>query len=106
MDVYFALPRVKPLENFNVLEWWQKNENVYPLVAQMARDILAIPITTVAYESAFSIGSRVITRWRSSLDPDTADALMSTRSWLFGFDVEEGKFYFLALLFNFKIVKV
>ncbi len=80
-----------------MLLWWKENSSKYPTIAQMARDILAIPITTVASESAFSMGSRVLTKWRSSLHPNTADALLSTRSWLYGFYVEEGEFNFLCL---------
>lgn len=78
-----------------MLIWWKKNESRFPSVAKMARDILAIPITTVASESAFSMGSRVITKWRSSLNPETAGALLTTRTWMFGFHVEEGIFIFL-----------
>lgn len=38
-------------EPFDVLAWWKENELKYPSVASMARDILAIPITSVASEA-------------------------------------------------------
>ena len=38
-------------EPFDVLSWWKENESRYPSVSLMARDILAIPITSVASES-------------------------------------------------------
>ncbi|KAH9757649.1 polypyrimidine tract-binding protein [Citrus sinensis] len=56
-----VIPR---MEDFNILSWWKTNANMYPTLARIARDILAIPITTVASESAFSTSGRVVSPHR------------------------------------------
>lgn len=68
----------------NVLEWWKVNSGRYPILAKIARDVLAIPITTVASESAFSTSERVLDPYRSSLTPTTIEALICTQDWLKG----------------------
>ena len=69
-------------EPFNVLEWWKKNASRYPILALMAKEILAIPISTVALESAFSTGGRVLDVFRSSLTPTMVEALICGQDWL------------------------
>jgi hypothetical protein len=69
---------------FDILSFWKGNEFRYPEVAAMARDVLSIHISTVASESTFSIGGRVIDQYRSSLKPDIVEALVCTRDWLYG----------------------
>lgn len=48
----------------------------------MARDILSIPISSVASESAFSAGGRVLDQFRSSLKPETVEVIICTGDWL------------------------
>lgn len=60
----------------NVLEWWRLNKSRFPNLSAMARDILAIPATSVASEQMFSCAGRIIDDERTSLDPSTITALM------------------------------
>ncbi|KAM3270249.1 putative protein isoform X2 [Capsicum chacoense] len=47
----------------------------------MARDMLAIPISSVASECAFSKGGRVIDPFRSSLTPKLVQSLICLQDW-------------------------
>ena len=86
---------------FDILSFWKGNEFRYPEVAAMARDILSIPISTVASESTFSTGGRVIDQYRSSLKPDIVEALVCTKDWLYG---QQGNIRLLIIcIFNFFI---
>ena len=50
----------------------------------MAHDILSVPISMIASESAFSTGGRVLDQYRSALRPPIVEALICTKDWLFG----------------------
>jgi hypothetical protein len=68
--------------NFDILNWWMVNSTKVPVLAQIARIVLFIPITTVASESAFSTGGRVLDPFQSLLAPNTVEALVCAQNWL------------------------
>ncbi|KAH9654501.1 Replication termination factor 2 [Citrus sinensis] len=82
LDSYLDEKVIPRMEDFNILNWWKTNANRYPTLAQIARDILAIPITTVASESAFNTSGRVVSPYHNRLHPSTLEALMCCQSWL------------------------
>ncbi|XP_022006810.2 zinc finger BED domain-containing protein RICESLEEPER 2-like [Helianthus annuus] len=67
--------------HFDALRWWKDNKLKYKVLSKMAADILAIPITTVASESAFSAGGRVIDPHRSALGTKMVDMLICGADW-------------------------
>ncbi|KAA1105442.1 hypothetical protein PGT21_050144 [Puccinia graminis f. sp. tritici] len=73
---------VPPTVHFEILEWWKVNSLRFPTLSQLAQTILMIPATSVASESAFSASGRVLNDFRTSLNPDTLEALICTQDWL------------------------
>ncbi|KAE8685745.1 hypothetical protein F3Y22_tig00111095pilonHSYRG01045 [Hibiscus syriacus] len=64
--------KVEPdVKKFDLLDWWKNKSHTYLIISVMAQDILAIPASTAASESAFSTGGRVLDSFRSSLTPKT-----------------------------------
>ncbi|KAF5939696.1 hypothetical protein HYC85_023955 [Camellia sinensis] len=50
---------------FDALEWWKVNYQKFHILSKMACHILSVPITSVASESTFSAGGRVIDPYRA-----------------------------------------
>lgn len=69
-------------QTFEILEYWKNNATKYRVLSQIAKDVLAMPISTVASESAFSTGGRILDPFRSSLAPSMVEALVCTQNWL------------------------
>ncbi|KAL2905393.1 putative AC9 transposase, partial [Bienertia sinuspersici] len=42
------------------IQWWKNHSSKFPVLARTAKDILVIPATTIASESTFSVGRRVL----------------------------------------------
>ncbi|KAM0014016.1 putative HAT dimerization domain, ribonuclease H-like superfamily [Helianthus debilis subsp. tardiflorus] len=82
LDHYLEEKVCPPEMDLDILAWWKTNGVKYPMLQRIARDILAIPITTVASESCFSTSGRLVIPHRSRLHPDTLEALMCAQSWL------------------------
>lgn len=76
-------PKPNPLGiPFDVLGWWRINSSKYPILAAIAKDVLAMQVSSVASESAFSTSNRILEPSRSCLTHYTLEVLMCTEQWL------------------------
>ena len=101
LDSYLDEKVISRMEDFNILSWWKTNANRYPTLARIARDILAIPITTVASESAFNTSGRVVSSYHNKLHPSTLEALMCCQSWLRAYNNSMSLFYIVIILYSY-----
>jgi hypothetical protein len=85
--------------DFNNLSWWKVKQAEFPILARLARDVLSIQVSTVASESAFSAGGRVIDPLRNRLEPDTVQSFICLKDWTLG----KGSTIFLFFLNYFLI---
>ena len=78
-DRYMQLPLEydgRPLDS------WRKNQHDFPHLAQMFRDVYAVPASGAGVEREFSKSGRVASWTRSRLDPETLSEIMLYRSYL------------------------
>jgi hypothetical protein len=83
LDVYLEEESEKHVEGFDVLAWWHSKSQKFPTLSAMARDFLAIPLSTVSSESAFSLRKRILGDYKSSLTPKMLEALVCAKDWLY-----------------------
>lgn len=62
--------------NDDILIWWKKHELQYPLLAKLAKQLLAIPASSAASERCFSAAGRTLEERRTRLKPSTVDSLL------------------------------
>ena len=88
LDHYLEEDVLAKTDGFDVLTWWKVNPTKYPTLQYMARDFLAIPASTVASESTFSTGGRVVSPHRNRLHPNTIEALMCAQNYLWASEMK------------------
>ncbi|CAH9082436.1 unnamed protein product [Cuscuta europaea] len=66
LDIYLVESIIEEDGDFDILRWWKLNSERFPILSKMARDVLSVPISTVASESTFSTSGRVLDCFRSS----------------------------------------
>lgn len=84
VDRYLEEPceRTRANSQFDLLGWWKTRSPWYSIMSCIARDILAIPMSSIASESALFTEKRILDPYRSSLSPRTVEALICTQNWL------------------------
>ncbi|CAN1773715.1 Putative AC transposase, partial [Linum perenne] len=81
-DTYISDGLIPRSGEFDILAWWKSNGSKYPTLTLIARDILAVPVSTVVSEAAFSTCGRLLSPCRSRLEEETIEALMCSQNWL------------------------
>lgn len=82
LNIYLSEAIVEEDNSFDILRWWKINSERFPILSKLARVVLAIPISNVASESAYSTSGSVLDPFRSSLTPKIVEALVCTQDWL------------------------
>ncbi|KAL0694868.1 hypothetical protein Bca4012_062048 [Brassica carinata] len=63
---------------YDILSWWRDNSVKFPVLSEIAKDVLAIPVSSVSSEFAFSTAGRILDPYWSSLSPSMVEALILT----------------------------
>ncbi|XP_066313607.1 zinc finger BED domain-containing protein DAYSLEEPER-like [Miscanthus floridulus] len=71
-------------DDFDLLLWWRDHKLTYPVLSIMARDIMAVPVSTVSLESCFSLTGRIIEERRRRLLPEHVEMLACIKDWELG----------------------
>ena len=69
-------------EYTNILDWWRKHEDFYPILSKIARDKLSIMATSIPVERLFSDASLIDQPKRRSLKDDALTALLCISAWV------------------------
>ncbi|XP_044465415.1 zinc finger BED domain-containing protein RICESLEEPER 1-like [Mangifera indica] len=84
LDLYLMDLKIPSVEEFDILAWWRTNSQKYPTLARMARDYLAMPISTSGFTlDSCHLSSELYNIFNcDGLDTDLKKALVCTKSWL------------------------
>ncbi|XP_072991873.1 zinc finger BED domain-containing protein RICESLEEPER 2-like [Typha latifolia] len=85
LEQYLEESLVPRIQEFDILNWWKLNTLKYPTLSKMARDVLAIPMSMISTGSSIfgtGTGSRILDEYRSSMCPETVEALFCAKDWL------------------------
>ena len=77
VDNYFSVPTLP--EDEDPLIFWEKNQNLYPTLSQLAEYYLSVPASSAPVERLFSIAGKIFRPERCRLTDKTFEQLMLIR---------------------------
>ena len=63
-------------KDLDVLQWWQRHQSDFPLLAKMVKKLYCIPASSASSERVFNTAGRTYDERRSNLKPECADSLI------------------------------
>ncbi|WCJ26810.1 Zinc finger BED domain-containing protein DAYSLEEPER [Euphorbia peplus] len=82
LESYLDEPKQDDTDDFDILHWWKSNSGRFPILARMARDILAIPKSTVRPDLTFNTKGCVLSENRGDMDFEILQASVCLQDWL------------------------
>ena len=61
---------------------WRFAGPKFPTLSLIVRDLLTIPVSTVASETTFSTGARVLSQYQCSMLSSTVEAIVCAQDWI------------------------
>ena len=81
LDLYLEEPTLPRTQELDIVNWLKYDGVKYPTLQKIAQDIMVILVTTVAFESMFSTGGRIISPRCSRFAPKIVKILMCMQAW-------------------------
>ena len=66
---------------FDALAWWKEKSMKFRILSKLVANVLAVPITIVAFVATFSAVGHVIDPYRSLIAPKTVQMLICIGDW-------------------------
>jgi len=66
---------------FDILSFWRSQSRTFPVLSRMTRDMLTIPVSTLASEQVFSCSGRVLDERRARLSDNILEVVMCIKDW-------------------------
>lgn len=97
-DWYLESPVMDLSVDLDILKFRSDMSNCYPNLANLALDILVIPVSTVATKSAFMLGEKILNHHRSGLSPYLLEMVICLHGWTCPKDRNGIALYFVNLM--------
>ena len=75
LQIYSIVDGKKTI-NCPLKKFWYTNKERYPILYSMALKYMCVPATSAPSERVFSVASKILTKFRNRLDPDTAGSIL------------------------------
>lgn len=76
LDIYIDEDKESDSNDFNILIWWRNNTPKFFVLSKIARDVLAILMSSVESECTFSSDDHIFDPFRSPLTPNCEKSII------------------------------
>ena len=81
LDLYLKKTAIKNIKtDQDVVDYWKKNKNAYPLLSRAVRIIWSVPASSATSKRGFSVAGITVNIRRTRLKSDTTGMLLFVRS--------------------------